>query len=209
MFAVGHKDVFSDMLWLIKYTKIQNKITKGYQIYIQKESILFVRCNPYLQNSFDCGEIQAFIRRSSSLSWAATVSNNNTGADALVTHLKVATGAIKKLYDRFCSRKIERSLVLAYFVTDCDMPCFWWGVFEWEMRAFTEWIRIIFWIIFSAINNLNSALFLTQNCCIPPERTVTATHRHLDYSWYFWNKLLWLHLSVCHVFLYTVHIFKK
>ncbi len=45
----------------------------------------------------------------------------------------------------------------------------------------SERIRKIIWIIFSAINNINSALHLTQTYCIPPERTAAATHRHLDY----------------------------
>ncbi len=68
-----------------------------------------------------------------------------------------------------------------------------------------EWVGKIFRIIFSSINNLNSALqnfavlcynlyckkhyinkgdltlHLTQTCSISPERTVAATHRHLDY----------------------------
>ncbi len=34
------------------------------------------------------------------------------------------------------------------------------------------------------INNLNSALHLTQTYCILPERAAAATHRHLDYFWY-------------------------
>ncbi len=63
--------------------------------------------------------------------------------------------------------------------------------FEWcdheraRFHEFTESERIrkIIWIIFSAINNINSALHLTQTCCIPPERTAAATHRHLDYFW--------------------------
>ncbi len=45
----------------------------------------------------------------------------------------------------------------------------------------SERIRKIIWIIFSAINNINSALHLTQTYSIPPERTAAATHRHLDY----------------------------
>ncbi len=54
-----------------------------------------------------------------------------------------------------------------------------------RLQEFTESERIrkIIWIIFSAINNINSALHLTQTYCIPPERTVAATHRHLDYFW--------------------------
>ncbi len=57
---------------------------------------------------------------------------------------------------------------------------------EWceHARAFTnslsQRIRKIIWIIFSAINTINSALHLTQTCCIPPERTAAVTHRHLD-----------------------------
>ncbi len=47
----------------------------------------------------------------------------------------------------------------------------------------SERIRKIIWIIFSAINNINSALHLTQTYCIPPDRTATATHYHLDYFW--------------------------
>ncbi len=79
---------------------------------------------------------------------------------------------------------IRHRLRHALFVVRC--------VFEWCDHARThfrvqftesERIRKIIWIIFSAINNINSALHLTQTCCIPPERTAAATHRHLDYFW--------------------------
>ncbi len=146
-----------------------------------------MRCNPDLQNPYDCEEqtqIQAFIRRSSSLFRAvspATV-KHKARADAFVTNSNVAA-----LNDRFYGMIIECSLALAcirhrlrhaVFLVRC--------VFERceHARAFrrrdefteSERIRKIIWIIFSAINNINSALHLTQTCCIPPERTAAATH---------------------------------
>ncbi len=55
-----------------------------------------------------------------------------------------------------------------------------------RLHEFTESERIrkIIWILFSAINNINPALHFTQTFGIPPERTATATHCHLDYFWY-------------------------
>ncbi len=147
-----------------------------------------MRCNPDLQNPYDCEEqtqIQAFIRRSSSPSPAA---NPALTSDALLTNSNVAASN-----DRFYGRTIERSLALAcirhrlrhaVFLVRC--VC----LKDASMHApsgdeFTESERIrkIIWIIFSAINNINSALHLTQTHCIPPERTAAATHHHLDYFW--------------------------
>ncbi len=137
--------------------------------------------------------------------------SSNTRTDGLVTNSKTATSRSfttglwqKKLY----------SLAFAIGITDCDMLCFCWGVFEWEMRTFMEWIRIIIRIIFSAINTLNSALHLTQTYCILPKRTaaqhiVIWTAFGTAFDIFAINKLLRLNLYFCHVFLYTAHIFKK
>jgi len=81
----------------------------------------------------------------------------------------------KKLYNSFYGSDIKRSLALTCFVTDCDMPCFGWCAFEWEMHSFTEWIGIRF----SAIS-LNS-----------------AAHFHLNYAFdIFAMDTLGFHLSV-------------
>ncbi len=150
-----------------------------------------MRCNPDLQNPYDCEEqtqIQAFIRRSSSPSRAASPATVNRKAHAFVTNSNDAASN-----DRFYGRIIEHSLTLA-----CIRHRLWHAVFLVRCvfercehaRAFTrheftesERIRKLIWIIFSAINNINSALHLTQTYCIPPERTAAATHRHLDYFW--------------------------
>ncbi len=145
-----------------------------------------MRCNPDLQNPYDCEEqtqIQAFIRRSSYPSRAANPATINSKARA----------DWRARYEfkccRFTAGESNAHWLSPAFVTNCDMPCFWWGVFlkdvitRFHMFDESERIRKIIWIIFSAINNINSALRLTQTCCIPPERSAAATHHHLDYFW--------------------------
>ncbi len=64
---------------------------------------------------------------------------------------------------------------------------FWWGVclndasMHTPTRVESERVSKIIWITFSAINNIYSALHLTQTYWILPERTAIATHRNLDY----------------------------
>ncbi len=62
-----------------------------------------------------------------------------------------------------------------------------------RLHEFTESERIrkIIWIKFSAIININSALHLTQTCCIPPEGTAAATASSFELLWitgHFCNK---------------------
>ncbi len=70
-----------------------------------------------------------------------------------------------------------------------------WRPLVWMMRArlhkFTEWIGEIISIIFSAIiNNLNSALHLTQTYCILPKRTAPEnTWRFVRFKCWYQSKL--------------------
>ncbi len=91
---------------------------------------------------------------------------------------------------RFYGRIIERSLALACIQSQIKTRHVSGEVCVWMVqaaRAFTSSLREdqensldnIF-----RINNINSALHHTQTCCIPPEMTATAMHRHLDYFWY-------------------------
>ncbi len=99
-------------------------------------------------------------------------------------------------------RQDKRTLIGSHLHSSQIATCCVSGeVYVWKMRALarlhefteSERIRKIIWIIFSAINNINSALHITQPYCILTERTAAATHHHLDYFW-FWhfaiNKLL-------------------
>ncbi len=154
-----------------------------------------MRCNPDLQNPYDCEEqtqIQAFIRRSSSPSRAASPAtvNSKARADWRRAPYEFKCCRFKRQVLRQNNRTLIGSRLHSSQIATCRV--FWWGVClkDASMRApsgdeFTESERIrkIIWIIFSAINNINSALHLTQTYCIPPERTAAATHRHLDYFW--------------------------
>ncbi len=151
-----------------------------------------MRCNPDLQNPYDCEEqtqIQAFIRRSSSPSRAvqAVAVNSKARADWRARYeFKCCR------FKRQVLRQNNRTLIGSHLHSSQIVTCRVSGeVCVWKMRArarlheFTESERIrkIIWIMFSAINNINSALHLTQTYCIPPERTAAATHCHLDYFW--------------------------
>ncbi len=153
-----------------------------------------MRCNPDLQNPYDCEEqtqIQAFIRQSSSPSRAASPATVNSKARA---DWRVRYEFKCCRFKRQVLRQNNRTLIGSRLHSSQIATCRVSGeVCVWKMQACarlqetsslqSERIRNIIWIIFSAINNINSALHLTQTCCIPPERTAAATHRHLDYFW--------------------------
>ncbi len=150
-----------------------------------------MRCNPDLQNPYDCEEqtqIQAFIRQSSSRAASPATVNSKARADWRARY-EFKCCRFKRQVLRQNNRTLIGSRLHSSQIATCRVSG---EVCVWKMQArapsgdeFTESERIrkIIWIIVSAINNINSALHLTQTYCIPPERTAAATHRHLDYFW--------------------------
>lgn len=188
LFAMGHKRHF------LRHAVADNKTIKYTKNTTQ---ILLVCCNPNLPNPYDCEEqtqIQAFIRWSSSLSQAASPVTVNSKARADWCALyKFKCCHFKRQVLQQDNRTLIGSCLQSSWITTC---CVSGEVCLIDVRAFTsarsECIGKIFWIIFSTINNLNSALHLTQTYCIPPEQTAAATHHQLDYFcycfWHFCNK---------------------
>ncbi len=152
-----------------------------------------MRCNPDLQNPYDCEEqtqIQAFIRLSSSRAASPATVNSKARADWRRAPYEFKCCRFKRQVLRQNNRTLIGSRLHSSQIATCRVSG---EVCVWKMRSMrapsgdefteSESIRKIIWIIFSAINNINSALHLTQTYCIPPERTAAATHSHLDYFW--------------------------
>ncbi len=137
-----------------------------------------MRCNPNLQNPYDCEEqtqIQAFIWRSSSPSRAASPAtvNHKARADWRVRY-EFKCCRFKRQVLRHDNRTLIGSCLHSSQIATCRVSgevCVWEMPARARLQEFTESekIRKIIWIIFSAINNINSALHLTQTYCILPD----------------------------------------